>query len=142
MDNFNKYSDNKFSIAGLDLRRMVGLHVQFYKSLAQANTPSVATSAGYIQGVDSFLDSFVKHYQSNKEFRSGLIVQMMQAFVMKLDRAKNPMYGSKVLNCFFVLAASRKMKAFEFVWGNLVMLSKRYCQRIMAKKRLAPIIDM
>ena len=46
MDNFNKSSDNNFSIAGLDLRRMVGVHVHIYISLAQAKTPSVATSAG------------------------------------------------------------------------------------------------
>ena len=61
---------------------------------------------------------------------------------MKLDRVNNPMYGSKVLNCFLLLAVSRQMKTFEFVLSNLVMLGKWHCERIMAKKRPAPIIDM
>jgi len=77
MKGFKKSSDNTYSAAGLDLKRLVGLHVQFYKSLAEENSSVLATSAGYIPGVNSFLDSFVKDYQNHKEFRSGLIVQMM-----------------------------------------------------------------
>ena len=44
-------------------------------------------------GQKKSLDIFVKHYQNHKEFRSGLIVQMMQAYVMKLDGVNNPIYG-------------------------------------------------
>ena len=77
MEGFKKSSDNTYSAAGLDLKRLVGIHVQFYNSIAKENSSVLATSAGYIPGVDSFLDSFVKHYQNHKEFRSGLIVKMM-----------------------------------------------------------------
>ena len=88
------------------------------------------------------MDSFVKHYQNHKEFRSGLIVKMMQAYVMKLDGVNNPIYGEKVLNFFLALAASGKMKSFEFVSGNLCHMSKRHAQRIMAKKKPPPIINL
>ena len=93
MEGFKKSSDNTYSAAGLDLKRLVELHVQFYNSIAKEISSVLATSAGYIPGVDSFLDSFVKNYQNHKEFRSGLIVKMMQAYVMKLDGFNNPIYG-------------------------------------------------
>ena len=105
MDSFVKHYQNHkefrsgltYYAAGLDLKILVWLHVQFYNSIAKEISSFLATSAGYIPGVDSFMDSFVKHYQNHKEFRSGLIVKMMQAYVMKLDGINNTIYGEKVL---------------------------------------------
>ena len=67
---------------------------------------------------------------------------MMQAYVMKLYGVNNPIYGGKVLNFFLALAASGLMKAFEFVSGNLCQMSKRHAQRIMAKKKPPPIVNL
>lgn len=61
---------------------------------------------------------------------------------MKLDGVNNPINGEKVLNFFLALAASGQMKAFEFVSGNLWQMSKCHAQRIMAKKKPAPIINL
>ena len=71
-----------------------------------------------------------------------MILQMMQAYVIKLDGVNNPIYGEKVLNLFLALAASGQMKAFEFVSGKLCQMSKRHAQRIMAKKKPPPIINL
>ena len=66
-----------------------------------------------------------------------MIVQMMQAYVMKLDGVNNTIYREKVLKFFLVLAASRQMKAFDFVSCNLCQMSKCHTQRIMANHYLA-----
>ena len=76
---------------------------------------SITTTFGYIPGVDSFLDNFIKHYTNNKEFRDSLVVHLMRGYVSKVEGVKNPKYGSKVLNFMLALAASGDKKAFEYL---------------------------
>ena len=136
MEDFTKASQKGFSQEGRDLSTRISLAINYYKSISTSNTASlVATRWGYIPGIDSFLDSFIKHYLSEKEFRDSLLVQLMTGYVAKVDGAKNAAYGAKVLNFCLALAAGGNKKAFEFVSGNLALASLRHMQRVMAKKK-------
>jgi len=60
-------------------------------------------NSGYIHGIDSFLDNFIKHNQSNTKFRDSLVVNLMKGYVAKVEGIKNPKYRATVLNFFMAL---------------------------------------
>ena len=143
MHDFCKSQDRNLSVAGVALKNRVILSVAFYKSLStSAEATQIANPSGYIPGVNSFLDNFIKHYLSNAEFRDSLVVHLMRGYVAKVEGVKNPKYGSKVLNFFMALAASGDKKGFEFVSGNLASVSLRWMKTLTSRKRSVPFISL
>ena len=140
---FTKCPDRHLSGEGVGLRNRVNLSVSFCKSVNESDTSSkvLVTSAGYVPGVDAFLDNFIKHYQSNVKFRESLIVNLMKGYVAKVEGIKNPKYGAKVLNFFLALAASGDKKAFEYISGNLAAVSLRWARVLMSRRRGRPFIN-
>ena len=126
-------SDQLYSQEGKALKDIVRHGVEFYKSLSSSQESSIVKHAsGYMPGVDSFLDKFIGHYNSNEDFKQSLIVTLVKAYVAKVEGVDNPHYGSKVLNFFMALAASGDKKAFEYVSGNLCDVSLRWIKTLMA----------
>ena len=121
-NDFSKRHYVTLSVDGRALKIRLILMVAFYKSLSKSEAATkIVNPSGYIPGVDSFLDNFIKHYQSNSKFRDGLVVNLMKGYVAKVDGIQNPKYGSKVLNFFMALVVSGDKKAFEYCSGNIAM---------------------
>ena len=119
------------------------LSVRFYKSLRSSDTvETIVLKSGFMPGVDSFLDKPAEHYKTNSKFRSSLVILLMKEYVAKVNRIKNPKYGTKVLNFMMALAASSDKKAFEYVSGNLCSCSLRWMKTLMTKKRTASFIKL
>ena len=94
MEDLLKSSDQMYTQEGRALKERIRCGVSFYKSLSKSKEAAIVTTAsGYIPGVDSFLDNFIRHYSSNKEFGQSLIVNLMKAYVAKVEGVKNPRYG-------------------------------------------------
>ena len=143
MDDFTEQSVLYLSEERRDLKNRIKLAIEFYNSISSGNEADVvATSSGYIPGVDAFLDSFIKHYSANEEYRGSLMINLLKGYTLKVDGVKNPKYGTKVLNFMLALAASGDKKAFEYVSGNLCSVSLRWIQKLIARKRSAPFIQL
>ena len=60
MEGFFRADKARFSGEGKSLRDMIILSLTFYKSVSTSNVVAVVTAkAGYIPGVDIFLDNFI-----------------------------------------------------------------------------------
>jgi hypothetical protein len=73
--------------------------------------------------------------------QQNLVFLLLNAMLQKLNGAKNPQYGKKLLN-FYLVVHSLSPKASEFVTANLEGVSKRQIQRISTKRRQAPVIHL
>ncbi len=88
-----------------------------------------------MSGDDTFLNNFIKHNSSNIKFKKTLAVNLMQAYVAKVEGVKNPKCASMVLNFLLALLASGNKKAFEYISGKLCSVSIRHMRTLIAKKR-------
>ena len=139
----SKTSDKTLSEGGNELKRRLKSLLDYYRSVnvnAVASKPGATSS--YVPGIDKFLDGFVENYVKKKEFRESLVVSLAKGYVAKVEGHSNPPYGAKVLNFLLALAASGDTKSFQFVSGNLCSVSLRQIQRITAKARSSPFIDL
>ena len=76
---------NSYTITGKELLVKVKQGCVYYESVSTSRSKgAVVASNAYVPGVDSFLDNFIKHCMKNDDFRSGLLVSLMQAYVTKL----------------------------------------------------------
>ena len=66
----------------------------------------VSFPSGRVPVFDSFLDSFVKNYTNNDEYRGSFRTSLCKAYVAKVDEVPNPQYRTDVLNFFLALSAS------------------------------------
>jgi hypothetical protein len=82
-------------------------------------TDNTGSQTGFSHGVEAFITSFLKYYQSNPEFKQSLIVNLLQAFDAKAEEIQNPQYSAKVMNFFLAMTAQGNNKAFDFVSANL-----------------------
>ena len=62
-------------------------------------------------------------------------VNLMQAYVANVEGVNNPKYGSMVLNFMPALSASGNKKAFEYISGNLFLVSLHRVLTLTAKKK-------
>jgi hypothetical protein len=121
MDGFLKMSNNSLTNKSIHLKRRIKHATEFYKSVSKLSLKASAVSKkpeGFLPGVDNFLCSFSELYWSNPKFKSSLLVNLMKAYVSKVDGVSNTQYGAKVLNFFLALVAAGDKKAFEFISGN------------------------
>jgi len=92
---FANSSDRHLSGDGLVLKNRVSLSLAFYKSVFNKSSKVLANNSGYVPGVDSFLDNFIKHYQSNAKFRDSLVVNLMKGYVAKVGASRTQSMAPK-----------------------------------------------
>ena len=132
-NDFSKSHNVTLRVERCALKIRLILMVAFYKSLSTSEAATkIVNPSGYIPGVDSFLDNFIKHYQSNSKVRDSLVVNLMKGYVAKVEGIQNPKYGAKVLNFFMALAASGDKKVFEYCSGNLCAVSFRWMRVLIS----------
>jgi hypothetical protein len=70
MKSFGRAGDNSFSAMGLDLKKRIALQVQFYQSMPPTTMEAIAVQgqSDSILGMDNFLRSSNRLYQTSKEF--------------------------------------------------------------------------
>ena len=78
----------------------------------------------------------------HEDFRSGLLVSLMQSYVTKLEGLVNSPYGVKVMNFLLALSCRGNSSAFEYVSANRWAVSARHMQRIIAIRRPEPFIHL
>ena len=137
MIKFGKTPDSKLSFHGLALRARTMNACTLYKSLSKGPLKKVVeSSSGFLPGKDKFLDNFIQCYNENKnQFRDSLILSLMQAYVSKMSGHQNPAYGVKVINFMLGLVAAGHKQAFEYISGNLNLVSLQQIRSVMSQRR-------
>ena len=93
LSKFTNTSDSTLTNAGIDLKERIRQANKFFKTLQRSKAVDlVKKSSGYMPGIDSFCQNFVRLYQENKEFRSSLLVGLCQGYASKMDGETNPVY--------------------------------------------------
>ena len=94
------------------------------------------------KSTDSFLQAFTEMYQEHVEFREGLLVALMRAFVSKANGHRNPEFPLCSMNFYVALEATSR-KAFSLVSANMLGPSLRAVQRrnAMNKQEVFIICD-
>lgn len=149
MNDFLKTGDKTLTNLGLKVKNKVGLRVNYYLSftpdiIAKFNPPAPgqASPSVNVPSVDNFLRRFTKHYSEEESFHQSLLVQLLHAFMAKMEGVRNPQYGAKVLNFMLALASGGNRKAFEFVSANFCSVSLRHIARLTAVRRSEPFINV
>jgi hypothetical protein len=137
MIKFGKTPDSKLSFHGLALCARTMNACTLYKSLSKgALKKIVESSSGFLPGKDKFLDNFIQCYnEKKKQFHDSLILSLMQAHVSKMSGHQNPAYGVKVINFMLGLVAAGHKQAFEYIFGNLNLVSLQQIRNVMPKRR-------
>lgn len=120
------------------------MRIKFYSTFKPVVLERIngANTRTLIPSVDSFIQRFSNHYRTEESFRQSLIVQLLHAFMAKMEGATNPHYGAKVLNFMLALASGGNSKAFEFVSANFCSVSLRHIARLTAQRRSEPFINL
>ena len=72
------------------------------------------SESSYKPGIHKFLDDFIKHYMTKKDFRESLVVSLATIYMAKCEGVPNPLDGAKVLNFFLSLCAGGRKASFDF----------------------------
>ena len=75
-------SGDVYSDGGERLKLKIKSLVSFYQSADEEAVVSKSSSESpYKPGVHKFIDDFIKHYMTNKEFRESLVVSLATVYV-------------------------------------------------------------
>ena len=80
------------------------------------------------KNTDLFLQAFTQMYREHVEFREGLLVALMRAFVSKANGHRNPEFPLCSMNFYVALEATSR-KAFSLVSANMLGPSLRAVQQ-------------
>lgn len=144
MYNFVHQSDKYLSSEGMELKHKVQCVINYYdevqKQSSSVKSEVCSESNGMVPSKEKFLKNFMKLYNSdNDQHRNSLVFVLLEAYVAKASGHMNPEYGVRLTNFCLALAATNR-RAFEFVSGNLCLMSLRQAERLCADRRATPFI--
>lgn len=139
----NGATDENVTEAGRHLFKKIKDTLRFYKEIEdnkEIKKKSVS-NVGFVSQ-DKFIKAFLEMYNDEKgPLQNSLLLSIMKCFIAKANGHKNARYGIKVQS-FMLAIDSISGPAYEFVSGNLGLMSERHVRRLCSVKRQEPYISL
>ena len=101
MKNFIHTKPSTLTDAGNDLRNRIMRAHKFYLTLDKSKVMDLVKKPnGYLPGIDSFLQNFIKWYNADEKNRSSLLVGLCHGYCSKMNGQANPVFQASTFVCF------------------------------------------